>query len=871
MLSRFPTLLPFSLALRNIRTRPGRTLLTLLGIVLGVAVVLAIQVTNQSTLESLRQIFDRSAGQANLVVIPARNTSRAALDEDLLPVLEGERGIAAAAPLIRRQTTLASEVSSLDFDLTIDGVAAGRILQLYGVDPELDPLVRVYELSAGRMPDDGRYEVLLPRKFVDEKRLRLGDDLVIVTPQGVARLEIVGLLDEQGVGLLNDGAAAFAPLEVIDELFLAAGELDEISLAIDAVISEEPRQLASLRERLGERLGREAEVIYPAARGQLVPQMLATYQLGLSFFSLIAVFVGAFLIYNTFSMTVVERTREIGMLRAIGTGRAYVIRIVLAEAVLLSLVGSLLGLLAGFLLARGLMALVGAVVSSGESALALPWQGVLQSLAVGVVVTLGAAMIPAVQAARISPLEALRVRSRSTERVRPAVWVAGLSLLLFGYLILYQMEWRQEVLFPVGSTAVLGILLGATLTVPLVVSALERFTRPFATLIYAQEGSLGSSNVRRSVGRTTLTVASLMVALTMVIGVGSLAYSFEQDITAWIDTALGGDLYVRSPLTMRESFGRQLAAVQGVAAVTPARYIEVRLSPAYHTSNGGQEESLLFNAIDPASYRQVGQFQFATGQGDPQAIWERFERGNALFISNSVSSRYGLEQGDSLVLLTRRGEQPFTVAAEIVDFTGDAGTVIGSYNDLQRSFSDRGADRFTVSVIPGYPVEQVVEEIETRFKNRQIYLQTTQVFKEKIRDLMRQSFSLFDVLNMIGVIIGALGVINTLTMNVIERRREIGGLRSLGMRRAQVLRMVLAESLAMGVIGGAYGLTFGYLISHVLILGMNLMSGYELAYRFTPLPFIYGILIAFLVSQLAALYPARGAAGVNIVEAIKHE
>jgi putative ABC transport system permease protein len=871
MLSRFPFLLPFSLALRNIRTRPGRTLLTLLGIVLGVAVVLAIQITNQSTLASLRQIFDRAAGGASLVVIPSSSYSRAGLNVDLLTVLEGEPGVTAAAPLLRRQTMLASEVSSLDFDLTIDGIAAGRILQLYGVDPQLDPQVRVYDLSAGRHPQAGRYEVTLPVGFANDRRLEVGNDLVIVTNQGVARLEIVGLLSEEGVALLNDGAVAFAPLGVIDELFLAAGELDEISLGIDTAVSEDPRLLAALKERLDERLSPQAEVIYPAARGQIVPQMLATYQLGLSFFSLIAIFVGAFLIYNTFSMTVVERTREIGMLRAIGTSRAYVLRMVLAEAVLLSMVGSLLGLLAGLFLAQGLMALVGAVVSTGESLLAVPLQSVLQSLAVGVGVTLSAALVPALQAARISPLEALRVRSRSSERVRPRVWISGLSLLALGYLVLYQLEWRHELLFQVGSTAVLGILLGATLTVPLVVTALERFTRPFAALVYAQEGSLGSSNVRRSVGRTTLTVASLMVALTMVIGIGSLAYSFEEDITSWIDTALGGDLYVRSPLTMRESFGRQLASVPGVAAVTPARYIDVRVSAAYHTAARGQDDGLLFNAIDPATFRQVGQFQFATGQGDPEAIWARFAQGNALFISNAVASRYALHQGDSLVLLTRRGEQAFTVAAEIVDFTGDAGTVIGSYDDLHRSFSDRGADRFTVSVTSGYPIEQVVEEIETRFKNRQIYLQTTQVFKEKIRELMRQSFSLFDVLNMIGVIIGALGVVNTLTMNVIERRREIGGLRSLGMTRGQVLRMVLAESLTMGVIGGAYGLAFGYLISQVLILGMNLMSGYELVYRFTPLPFMVGILIAFLVSQLAALYPARGAAAVNIVEAIKHE
>jgi putative ABC transport system permease protein len=243
MLSRFPFLLPFALALRNIRTRPGRTLLTLLGIVLGVAVVLAIQITNQSTLASLRQIFDRAAGGASLVVLPSSSYSRAGLNEDLLPVLEGEPGVTAAAPLLRRQTMLASEVSSLDFDLTIDGIAAGRILQLYGVDPELDPQVRVYELSEGRHPQAGRYEVTLPVGFANERRLGVGNDLVIVSNQGVARLEIVGLLSEEGVALLNDGAVAFAPLEVIDELFLAAGELDEISLGIDISISEDPRLL----------------------------------------------------------------------------------------------------------------------------------------------------------------------------------------------------------------------------------------------------------------------------------------------------------------------------------------------------------------------------------------------------------------------------------------------------------------------------------------------------------------------------------------------------------------------------------------------------------------------------------------------------
>ncbi len=136
---------------------------------------------------------------------------------------------------------------------------------------------------------------------------------------------------------------------------------------------------------------------------------------------------------------------------------------------------------------------------------------------------------------------------------------------------------------------------------------------------------------------------------------------------------------------------------------------------------------------------------------------------------------------------------------------------------------------------------------------------------------MDQSFRLFDVLSLIGVIIGALGVINTLTMNVIERQREIGGLRSLGMTRGQVLRMVLAEALTLGFIGGIYGLAVGYVIANVTIQGTNLMTGYDLVYRFTPNPYLIGAVIALVVVQLAAIYPARRAAGVNIVEAIKHE
>jgi putative ABC transport system permease protein len=285
-----------------------------------------------------------------------------------------------------------------------------------------------------------------------------------------------------------------------------------------------------------------------------------------------------------------------------------------------------------------------------------------------------------------------------------------------------------------------------------------------------------------------------------------------------------------------------------------------------------EDDTLFFAAIDPATYRQVGEMEFTTESGDPEQNWARLVQGDALFVSSVVADRYGLEVGEHLNLLTRRGEHPFYIAGEMVDFTGQGYIVYGTYADMQRWFGEQGVDRFTVRVSPGFPIQSVAASIESTFGDRRnVSVQTTELFKNNVVSLMRSSFRLFDVLNLIGVIVGTLGVINTLIMNVIERQREIGGLRSLGMTRRQTTRMVLAESLAMGLIGAVYGLAFGYVVGEILVFGMNLLNGYDLEYVFTWEPYLIGALIALGISQLAALYPARRAARVNIVEAISHE
>ncbi|MFQ5408211.1 MAG: ABC transporter permease [Anaerolineales bacterium] len=860
------------LALRNMRLRKMRTLLTCLGIVLGVAVILAIDVTNASTLDSLRKVFDEAAGESHLY-ITSSTLGGEGVEEKALGRVADTPGVSVAAPSVSVASLLAQDARGWQIQFGVGRIANGAMLQVLGVDPQIDPLLREYEITEGRWLRPDSYEAVLTAEYAAEKELAVGEDMVIVTPEGHERLRLVGLVDKRGAALLNDGVIAFVPLTTVQELFRRGGFFDTIDVKAAQTIAEDPDALEALRQRLTERLHGEYDVQFPTARGRLVTEMLSIYQQGLQFFSVVALFVGVFLIYNAFSMTVIERTREIGMLRSIGMSRRQILVLVLWEALSLGVAGSLFGVVVGVYLARGLIVLMSAVLAADLALSAVPATGVAKSVLVGLAVTVGAAAWPAWRAARTTPLEALQVQARPPARVGRYVWVAGLNLSVAAWAIIFWAPLDGAIAFQVGSAAVLALMFGVTLAVPAAVQFMERIVRPLTILLYRAEGRLGSGNVQRAQGRSALTVAALMIGIAMIIGISALTAAFKTDLNDWINTAIGGDIIVRSPVTMREYVGRELATVPGVTHVTPARFFSVRVAhSAIPPGERNRDNTLIFVAIEPQSYRAVGSFQFATAQGDPEEAWARLAQNNALFVSTLVADRYGLEQGDTLRLVTRRGEHDFTVAAIIVDFTGQGRVINGTWGDMRRWFGVRGVDRYTIKVAPGYNVEGVMQTIEDRYgERRDLTAESAPAFRERILQLADQSFALFDVLGLIGIVVAALGVINTLMMNVLERRREIGGLRSLGMTRWQVGKMVLAEAATLGAIGGAIGLAFGALLGRVFVANLNGAGGYDLTFTLPLNALLVGAAIALLVSQLAAFYPAWRAAGVNIVAAIKHE
>jgi putative ABC transport system permease protein len=857
------------LTLRSLRARPLRTLLTGFGVVLGVACLFAIQVTNQTTLDALLNLFADTSGRSDLVVVSGETRSRG-LPESLLPRLTALPGVSAAVPSLQVQTVLEGQSTDqeLDVGLSFMGVNLGG-LTLYGIDPDVDRQVRGYRITRGEFlyPDLDAYEIVLVDTFAEENDIQTGDEIGLITPTGVGRVEVVGLMAREGPGQLNNGAFGVIPLGTAQELFNRVGELDQIDLLLEGDIIR-GAALEGTRSALQTRLGEVALVTFPAARGQRVAQMLDGYQIGLNFLSGMALFVGAFLIYNAFSMTVVERTREFGFLRTLGMTRAGIVRQVLVEAGILGFLGAALGAGSGLYLARGLVRLLegsfeqdlGRVTASREL-----WA---TSILVGVVVTLFAATVPAWQAGRISPLEALRVRSSRREGwfMRKG-WSLGVILLLFSTYILVRNPFPYDAQFRLGSVTVVALFFGATLLLPVSVGTWERAVRPVVRRLYGNSGRLGSGNVRRAKTRTTLTVAALMVGVAMILITRGMTDSFRTDLEAWIQAYIGGDLFISSSVPMEEKVLRRIESVEGVAAVAPIRYLTVRWDRPE-----SQSEVLSFMAFDPAAHNQVTSFVFSQSDEDPGAALSRLAQGDAIFISSVMAEKYDLAVGDSLPLRTRAGERFFEVAAVVVDFYNQGQVIQGSWRDMQRYFRMDDADVLLVQVGVGHPVEEVRQRIDGLYgQEHHLTVDSNRDLIDRALSLWRQANSLFDVLALIALFVAGLGVINTLTMNVVERTQEIGMLRSIGMTRGQVIRMILAEAGLMGLIGGALGLVFGALLTRIFLWAMRAMAGYNLPMVLSYRAIAVSMLVALALSQVAALFPARRAARIRILEAIHYE
>jgi putative ABC transport system permease protein len=833
-----------ALAWRSVAVRRLRSLLTIVGIALGVAVLFASLAVNAGIDRSITRTVEDLVGKADLRVSAFQEQGLAASS---VSAIRNTLGVRVAAPIVEERTYLRPPI-----DATNPVTAPVTVL---GIDPVVDREIHDLHIVAGAsLLRRDQPDAVITERLAADDGYAIDSEITLQAAGEPEQFRVIGLAAGDGplVGAL--GRTVILPIDAATRIFGLDG-----ATRVDVRLAE-GFSAADVERELAVNLTAQPYVI--AAPGDLAASLRAStsdFQATTALIAALALFVGSFLIFNTVSMTVAERIREVGLLRAAGATRRQVTGFVLAAAATLGVAGSLLGVLLGIVLANvmsGYLQTVGEVAVNRPE---LPRSAFVVAFLAGVVVTIAAALEPAWRAGRIPPVEALKLRAEPVRAQRArlrwlvvvfvAVGVVGLAVLPRG---------GNSGL--VRALAVYGLLLLVTLLSPFFLAPLGRLAGlPFAAVLRFEE-RLARSAIARDRSRTALTVGALTIGLAMVVAVGGVALNARRAAGAWLADVVPGDEVVTSirPVALDEGDIEALSAVDGVARVTPVATFDL----AYQ---GLRVDGA---AIVGADFLADGRLQFVAG--DRTAALNALDVGGSAILPRSQAERLQLHVGDEMALPTVDGRTLSIRVAGIAERTipGHAGeTVLLGWNDA-RSLGVQGADFFGVRFAPGR-AEAARPELERVARVLALEPTTFDRVQGAVSDALDRVFGLFDALAIVAVVVAALGIVNTLTMNVVERVREIGVLRATGMTRRQVGRMIVVEAGILGLVGAVLGTLTGLAAAGLMIAlaGDRLDLSVELPWVPIGLCLVLGV----AVSMLAAWYPARLAGRMSIVRAVQFE
>jgi putative ABC transport system permease protein len=830
------------LAWRTLAARPLRTLLTILGIGLGVGVLTASLTLGAALDAAVDRTVADLVGRADLRVSAFLESG---LSEAAIETVRETDGVGLSTAVLEHRTFLGTAAP-----LTGDAAAAVTVL---GIDPATYLQVHDLPLVAGTgLPDGDGPVALISQHLAQEDGYAVGSAISLFGPGDAPDLRVVGIVAGSG-NVAGAGRAVIVPIEVARQAFSLTGATQvDIRLAPG-------HDGTAVAQALAGRLTEPYVLSSPADIARGLRASAASFQETAALIAAIVLFVGTFLIVNTLSMTVGERAREVGLLRVAGASRGQVMRFVFSGALILGIVGSGLGLVLGAVAAVGLAGAVS--VATGLTAIVSgldPGSGAT-SAAVGLGITILAAIEPALRAARISPVEALRARFDL-----PGVRRARLGWILLVFVVvaaLGLLAWPPAISASGAgrAMAVYAVLLVATAATPFLLRPMARLLGLPVALVLRLEERLARGSLARDRSRTALTLGSLVVGLAMIVALGWSAQATRAAAFAWLEDVIPGDEVVSSirPVAPDEGVQEALAALPGVARVTPIGTFDL----AY------QGYRLDAAAVAGADLLADGRLKVVSG--DRASALAALDAGGAAILPASAASRLGLGLGDTMAVLLPGGRHLELRVAAIVErsipATGGEAILVG-WPDALGQLGVTGADAFAVRYRPDATAaeRQAVDATAS-----QLALEANPIdrIQGAVADALARIFGLFDALAIVAVVIAAFGIVNTLTMGVVERVRELGVLRAIGMSRGQARRMVVVEALVLGIVGIVLGSVAGVGVGAVMLA----LGGLSPAAGLPWLPIGLAAALGLLLPVAAALYPSGLASRVSIVEALKFE
>ncbi len=834
------------LAWRGLRARPLRTLLTTTGVALGVAVLFAGLATNAGIDAAVDRAVATLVGRADLRI---SSFGEAGLTDDTVATIAGTPGVAVVAPAFERRTYLG-------LDRFAPGDELPAPVTVVGIDGDTEGRLHDLTLAAGAaLARPEERSALVTATLARQDGLAVGSELTIQGPAAPMPVRVVGILAGDGPWGGVSGRAVIIPLETARTAFLDDG-LTRVD--IDLAEGTDPAAVVDAFEA-----GLLTQPYVVAAPADLAASMRAStgeFAATTALIAAVALFAGAFLIFNTLSMTVVERLRELGLLRAAGATRRQLTGFILLQAAAIGIGGSILGVALGALLAAVMVGWVGTVGAVPLGDPALTATDVAVAFVIGLAVTLAAAIEPARRAARIPPVEALKARLDLPAARRARLrWLVAVFLVVG---VVGLLAWPGAIGdgAVVRSLLVYGTLLAVVLALPLVLPVLARIAgTPFA-LVARLEERLARATILRDRSRATLTVGALTVGLAMIVALGGLGQHARAAASTWVADVVPGDLVVSSifPRSPDEGLIEALGTLPGVAAMSAIATFDLAV-------DGVRVDGA---AMDGAALATDGRLRLTAG--DRATALRALDGGGVVIVPAGIASRDGLAVGDALTVTAADGSAlPLRVVAiaerTLPGATGES-LVVG-WADAE-TLGVAGADAYAVRFALGATDGQ-----RTAFADEARALALEPVGLDRIQGAVGAAldrvFGLFDALALVAVIVAALGIINTLTMNVLERVREIGVLRAAGMTRRQVWRSVVVEAGLTGLVGGICGAATGIGLGMLMIV---LAGGRtDLATGLPWAAIAVALALGVTLAMLAAAYPARLASRVSIVRAVGQE
>ena len=913
------------LVLRPLAKDRLRFALTVSGIAVGVATMAAIRLANASVLSSFSDTVDFVAGKASITIladgpgvpegtlerlswlrrigatlVPAITDTAAtgARDGEVVDVLgidpiadpgAREYGFAPSRDDSREHASYSGAHPPRSFSegekgegrvgtaASGDDAAPRREAQLPFEEkppsPDASPSFDAHGSEANLFSVFSPNTILVTEPFAERHGLRAGSLLPLVTNSVERTFRVAAVLRPVGAARAASGSIVFMDLAAAQEAFGKVGRLDRIDIVLPASLSEGDR--ARVLEEVSASLPPDVTAGRPERRTETVDRLVRAFRVNLSALGAIALLVGMYFVYNTLSISVLRRRADIGVVRALGASRRSVFAAFLAEGLALGAAGSALGLLLGAGLAAGALKLVGGTATeiylpSAHPGLRFDPAVLALAFALGVATSALSALAPALEAAGVDSAATMRhgsVEAARRRRTRPLA-LAG-AVLLFA-------AWAAAQSGPVNGLPLFGFLslsfvvAGVSLLAPAAVTvAAGRLDGP-AVRLFGVEARIARANLTGSLSRTAVAVAALTMGLSMMVSVAVMVGSFRTTVATWVGQTLASDVFI-APASGRSgpSFGRiPESAIEAVRAVPGVEEVEPILG--FSATRDGVPYTIGSGLFDFMA--RHGNLPLVDGR-DPRPVFAAALAKGEAMVSEPYAEKFRVRPGDAVDLPGAAGPVRVTVAAVYTDYSNDRGTVLLDRARFLKIFAASGASNLAVTLRNGVSPEEGARRIESAVRGRfALRVRTNATLRRIVLQIFDRTFAVTYALESVAIAVAVLGVFNTLTALVLERRREIGLLRVLGASAARVRRAVRYEAAAMGGLGIALGLASGAAMSLVLVHVVNRQSfGWTIAMRW-PWAFLAGALaLVFATTLLAAARPAGLAAATDVAAALKEE